>query len=108
MAKIFEPYKTHTVSRKWPEISLETRLLEIQTMLNSDPLYQKIQVTEANDEGHVTLRIEENIPANERGLFLITLEEKLKKLVDIGLTIWLEPVGDKSKLRNLRGVQIKA
>jgi hypothetical protein len=56
----------------------------------------------------VTLRIEENIPANERGLFLITLEEKLKKLVDIGLTIWLEPVGDKSKLRNLRGVQIKA
>lgn len=108
MAKIFEPYKTLTVSRKWPEISLEKRLLEIQTMLNSDPLYQKIQVTEANDEGHVTLRIEENIPANERGLFLMTLEEKLKKLVDIGLTIWLEPVGDKSKLRNLRGVQIKA
>jgi hypothetical protein len=87
---------------------LETRLLKIQTVLNSDPLYQKIQVTEATDEGHVTLRIEENIPSNERGLFLMTLEEKLKKLVDIGLTIWLEPVGDKSKLRNLRGVQIKA
>jgi hypothetical protein len=108
MAKLFEPYKTHTVSSKWPEISLETRLLEIQTVLNSDPLYQKIQVTETSNNGHVTLRIEENIPANERGLFLITLEEKLKKLVDIGLTIWLEPVGDKSKLRNLRGVQIKA
>ena len=79
MAKIFEPNKTHTVSSKWPEISLETRLLEIQTVLNSDPLYQKIQVTEATDEGHVTLRIEENIPANERGLFLMTLEEKTKK-----------------------------
>ena len=35
------------------------------------------------------------------------LEEKLKKEIDEGLTIWLEPVGDKSKLRNLRGIVIK-
>ena len=108
MAMTFEPHKTFTVTNAWLENSLETRLLKIKTALDSDPLYQNIQVTEASDEGHITLRVEENIPSDERGLFLLSLEEKLKGLVDIGITIWLEPVGDKSKLRNLRGVQIKA
>ena len=42
-----------------------------------------------------------------RGMILLDLEEKLKKNIDIGLTVWLEPVGDKSKLRNLRGIKIK-
>jgi hypothetical protein len=107
MAKKFEPNKTLTASKEWLELSLESRLLKIITFLETDVLYQNIQVTDANKEGHVTLRIEDNIPSDERGLFLLSLEEKLKKLVDIGLTIWLEPVGDKSKLRNLRGVQIK-
>ena len=37
---------------------------------------------------------------------LLELEEKLKNELDEGITIWLEPVGDKSKLRNLRGINI--
>ena len=36
---------------------------------------------------------------------ILELEEKLK-LIDKGITIWCEPVGDKSKLRKLRGVEI--
>ena len=108
MKKVFEPIKTHTVSKSWLEDSVEYRLWKIKNFLNSNILYQDIQVKEASDEGHVVLMIEKNIPSNERGIFLLTLEEKLKKLVDKGITIWLEPVGDKSKLRNLRGVQIKA
>ena len=39
---------------------------------------------------------------------LLDFEEELKKSIDQGITIWLEPVGDKSKLRNLRGITIKA
>ena len=31
----------------------------------------------------------------------------MKESVDNAITIWLEPVGDKSKLRNLRGIKIK-
>ena len=27
-------------------------------------------------------------------------------MADLGLTIWCEPVGDKSKLRKLRGIEI--
>ena len=39
--------------------------------------------------------------------FLLNLEERLKNNIDKGLTVWFEPVGDKSKLRNLRGIKIK-
>jgi len=56
----------------------------------------------------VVLRIEHTTPSNTRGLLLLDLESKLKASIDKGLTIWLEPVGDKSKLRNLRGVTIKS
>ena len=38
---------------------------------------------------------------------LLELESYLKENIDKGLTVWLEPVGDRSKLRNLRGIKIK-
>ena len=38
----------------------------------------------------------------------IELEQKLKSNIDVGITIWCEPVGDKSKLRKLRGIQINS
>ena len=34
------------------------------------------------------------------------LEEMLKSVLDQGITVWCEPVGDKSKLRKMRGVKI--
>ena len=48
------------------------------------------------------------IKASERGILLLDLEQLLKNKIDQGITIWLEPVGDKSKLRNLRGIKIKS
>ena len=36
------------------------------------------------------------------------LEKKLKEHIDQGLSVWLEPIGDKSKLRKLRGVEVKS
>ena len=36
---------------------------------------------------------------------VLELEEKLKSALDKGISVWLEPVGDKSKLRNLRGIK---
>ena len=68
-------------------------------------LYEEFEVTSAPENGQIVLRIEKNIPANERGLFLLELEESLKSTVDKGITVWCEPVGDKSKLRNLRGIK---
>ena len=37
----------------------------------------------------------------------VKISEMLKSKIDKGLTVWCEPVGDKSRLRNLRGVTIK-
>ena len=42
-----------------------------------------------------------------RGTKLLDLEELLKENVDLGITIWLEPLGDKNSLRNLRGIEVK-
>ena len=49
----------------------------------------------------------QNISVSKRGLFLLELEEELKRNIDQGLTIWCEPIGDKNSLRNLRGIQMK-
>ena len=98
----FEPTK------KWVAISENERKELVRDFLQSNEEYIGITVEQASDNGHVVLRIEHSIPANERGLFLLDLEEKLKKSVDIGVTVWLEPVGDKSKLRQLRGVAVKS
>ena len=58
--------------------------------------------------GQIVIKINKSIPSNERGLFLLELEEKIKYNIDRGITIWCEPVGDKSALRKLRGVKIKS
>ena len=73
--------------------------------LKKNILYKDFEVVKAPDNGQILLRIEKIIPANVRGLLLLELEEKLK-LIDNGITLWCEPVGDKSKLRKLRGVEI--
>ena len=65
------------------------------------------EVINANQNGFVTLRTEKLISADKRGMLLLDIEDILKKTVDEGITIWLKAVGDKSKLRNLRGIEIK-
>ena len=65
-------------------------------------------VVRADPGGQVVLRIERSIPANERGTFLLDLEDMLKQTLDPGLHVWCEPTSDKSKLRKLRGVVIRA
>ena len=69
------------------------------------PTYKDLEVVSAPSNGQIVLKIERIIPANERGLFLLDLEESLKSSIDKGITVWCEPVGDKSKLRNLRGIK---
>ena len=99
---------TYRVTEAWVKGSVEDRLNHVRFCLRGYKSYENILVQDATDSGHVILRIEETIPANKRGLFLLELEERLKAEVDIGLPVWLEPVGDKSKLRQLRGVGVKS
>ena len=95
-------------TENWVSLLAGEREELVRNCLQNHIEYNGITVEQASENGHVVLRIESAIPANERGLFLLDLEEKLKQSVDIGVTVWLQPVGDKSKLRQLRGVVVKS
>tara|TARA_B100001750_G_C15094721_1_gene392393 strand:+ start:246 stop:572 length:327 start_codon:yes stop_codon:yes gene_type:complete len=99
--------KTPTTNQSWKDTSEEDRINLVHDELKKNSLYQNFEVTKAPSNGQIVLKIEEIIPANKRGLLLLELEKILKSSIDEGITVWCEPVGDKSKLRNLRGVRIK-
>jgi len=98
---------TYTPTNNWTLFTPEERVEKVQAYIDKKSVYADIKVTVADKNGHVVVRIDHSIPANERGLFLLEMEQELKKNIDVGITIWLEPVGDKSKLRQLRGVEVK-
>ena len=107
MKNNFSKSKTPQTSQDWVSKEEKKRLEKIYKEIQKDEIYKDIEVIKAQKNGQVILKIEHSIPVNKRGLYLLELEKKLKSNIDKGITIWCEPVGDKSKLRNLRGVKIK-
>ena len=105
MNKKFEDSITPVPSQKWINQSETIRIELISEELKKNNLYEGFEAVQAPDNGQIVLKIERAIPANERGLLLLELEERLKSSVDKGITVWCEPIGDKSKLRNLRGIK---
>ena len=97
-----------TTSYKWKETSNLDRISLIKDILIKKDEYKNFEVTKTEQNGNVILRTEVSISASERGILLLSLEENLKNSIDHGITVWLEPVGDKSKLRNLRGIKINS
>jgi hypothetical protein len=93
---------------EWKKNTEKERISEIEKKLNNNLNDNNFEVCNASEDGQVVLRTSKPTPARERGVKLLEIEEMLKKSIDEGITIWLEPVGDKSKLRNLRGINIKA
>ncbi len=92
----------------WINSSEDYRRKLISKILINNTKYEDFEIIRAESNGNVILRTEKSIQASERGVLLLDLEQILKDKVDQGITIWLEPVGDKSKLRNLRGIEIKS
>jgi hypothetical protein len=90
----------------WIAKSESERVWELKLFLDNMNEYKDIRVVSAQNNGHVVVAIDYTITANKRGLALLTLEKKMKESLDPAITLWCEPVGDKSKLRALRGVQI--
>ena len=106
MFKNFSNVATPKPGDDWLAKSESERIWELRLFCDSSVEYKEFKVISAQDNGHVTIAIDHNIPANVRGLFLLDMENKLKEKFDAAITLWCEPVGDKSKLRALRGVQI--
>ena len=65
-----------------------------------------VVVVEANKGGQISVIINDKLSADERGPLLLGIEEFLKLNVDNGITVWHAPIGDKSSLRKLRGIEV--
>lgn len=102
----YAKYPTLKVSQKWLLASSNTRNDLIDKLLLDDR-FSCITLVESKDDGQVIVKFNIPLEAHLRGTLLLDFEEKLKELVDVGLTVWLEPLGDKNSLRNLRGIKVK-
>ena len=101
---------TPTPDVSWKIMKDDARLRVITTLLeeNSSSFGTTVFVTSTRQDGQVICGFKEPICANRRGTILLDLEEILKTKVDQGITVWLEPLGDKNSLRNLRGIEVKS
>tara|TARA_Y100000590_G_C14806639_1_gene670983 strand:+ start:96 stop:440 length:345 start_codon:yes stop_codon:yes gene_type:complete len=100
--------ETPTVGNEWKRLYEKDRIDKIEQLTKTNNAYDEFNVVGADENGQVTLRIEKSIPAGERGVTLLDFEDLLKSNIDKAITVWLEPIGDKSKLRNLRGIKFKS
>lgn len=101
---------TPTPSTEWVESSDVERLSRLEQVLaTKKPLFQEIlMIASTKQDGQVIVSLKEQLPPNKRGTALLDLEEFLKAAVDPGLVVWLDALGDKNSLRNLRGIEVKA
>ena len=101
---------TPSPSPAWQKLSDAERHARVMIALQngSTALNSTVVIAAAKDDGQVVVNLAESLSASKRGQFLLDLEEFLKKEIAPGLAVWLEPLGDRNSLRNLRGIEVKA
>ena len=94
----------------WCLLSDEERLIRVKEVVGGEmEIFNKLlMIMEAKKDGQVIVSLFESLPAGKRGTLLLDLETILKGSIDPGLVVWLEPLGDRNSLRNLRGIEVKA
>ena len=94
----------------WTALDERQRVDQILGRLDVGPeqFLSQIQIITALADGQVIVLIKQSMAAEQRGALLLDLEAYLKETIDAALTVWLEPVGDRNSLRNLRGIEVKA
>ena len=93
-------------SDDWVSLTIGERIDLINKSIQNFSLNVDIDVVEANKGGQVSVIINDTLSADERGPLLLGIEEFLKLNVDNGITVWHVPIGDKSSLRKLRGIEV--
>ena len=101
---------TPKTSLSWSQLSDDDRLVLVKNNAYAKmPSSRSIlEVVEAKLDGQVIVKLLEPVSANKRGTLLLDFEKFLKESVDPGLVVWLESLGDRSSLRNLRGIEVKS
>lgn len=95
------------VSNFWRNLEPDERLKKVSEVCDSDTRFSPIHISRVLANGEIFINLVEAIPANIRGSLLLDFEAELKARIDAGIVVWCEPLGDKSTLRNLRGIQIR-
>jgi hypothetical protein len=106
MFKNYSKEQSPKVSELWLKMNDIERKELITLELKKHDAYKDFEVIKTPENGQIEIRIDNGLVVNERALILLNLESILKSRVDNGITVWCDIVGDKSKLRNLRGVSI--
>jgi len=104
----FVDQNSPTTSSEWKTASNEDRVHLIKNSLKLEGMAKNVVVEKAAEDGQISLTLIDLLPADERGTLLLDIEAVLKQQIDEGLTVWHEPIGDKSSLRNLRGIEVKS
>lgn len=101
---------TPTPGAAWLDMTDEQRLDAAKKALAASSLDTRnlLEVTAAKCDGQVIVQFLEPLGPDRRGMALLDLEEYFKGAIDEAVTVWLEPLGDRSSLRNLRGIEVKA
>lgn len=100
---------TPTPGQAWCKLTEVERLALIkETVSEKEDSWGKILViVDSKIDGQVIVSLLEPVPADKRGTLLLDLESFLQQTIDPGLVVWLEPLGDRNSLRNLRGIEVK-
>ena len=97
---------TYSIGPEWKNKPNMERNLMVSMLLDS--LNAKVEVVNVRDSGQIIVSLKENLTASERGHKLMQLESYLKSAIDPGITLWLEPKGDRNVLRaQTRGIVMK-
>jgi len=101
---------TPSPNQEWRRLSDAERRARVIDVLKTGmaTVNGAVIIAAAKEDGQIIVNLAEPLPAGKRGQLLLDLEEFLKKTIDPGLAVWLEPLGDRNSLRNLRGIEVKA
>lgn len=100
--------ETYTPGQQWINMSESERKKILNTLLKTRKNFEEnFEVILAKDDGQVIVKIIKILKASERGTLLLDLEELYKLNIDKGINLWVEALGDKNTLRNLRGIEVK-
>jgi len=102
----FSDVSSPTPSVDWISLTIGGRIDLVKESIHNFSSNVDIEVVEANESGQISVIINDTLSADERGPLLLDIEEFLKLNVDNGITLWHAPIGDKSSLRNLRGIEV--
>ena len=105
--KNFAEVSSPEISAGWRQLLPDQRVTSVSNFCSSQTKYRAIRVIRALSDGQVFVDLGELLSPAIRGSLLLDLESDLKNFVDEGLVVWCEPLGDKSTLRNLRGIKIR-